>query len=77
MLPPRLNLGLNKHNFPFSKISDTHLLSPTLDKASTLYVISHKSDQEDDFCRSPADVSEINSASFKRPVMTRRLHSFR
>jgi hypothetical protein len=52
-------------------------MSPTVDKTSTLYVISHKSDQEDDLCRSPADISEINSASFRRPVMTRRLHSFR
>ena len=77
MLYPRMNLTLNKSNFPFTKASDSYLLSPTLDKASTLYVISHKSEQEDDLCRSPADVSEINSASFKRPLMTRRLHSFR
>ena len=77
ILKPRVNLTLDRNNFPLPKASDCHLLSPTLDKASTLYVISHKSEQEDEFCRSPADVSEINSATFKRPLMTRRLHSFR
>lgn len=52
----------------------TNIKSPTLDRTSTLYVVSHKSVNLDDDCLSPVYISKTES---KKPLLPRKTLSFR